>query len=276
MEKGHVEFFKGEKLNQTLLKFTPLCSLGIHNLIASLKHRLDNLGSFDYIFKLKALPGYDYIQDNCFFGQQVGQKVYLFKMSMNGAAFEFDLVQRMQLGDDLQNAWMMFNHIEHVQGWMNMVCHIYYNLVHCKVMKIAFYDMKSKDMKAQCILWRKLNALAEKKGLGMHVFKGFMANSAQVNWNAIQIVYGIQDPLVKMVNKKRTCFFHWIQFLNKHTKQMIAPKFHDQHKTLYYEYIKTMSLEEANLQYATIPSWWYSSNATSKGAIQKLNNWFKI
>jgi hypothetical protein len=59
--KGHVEFLKGEKLNQTLLKFAPLCSFGIHNLIASLKHHFNNLGSFDCIFKLKALSGYDYI-----------------------------------------------------------------------------------------------------------------------------------------------------------------------------------------------------------------------
>jgi hypothetical protein len=58
--KAHVEFFKGGKLNQTLLKFTPLCSFGIPNLIVSLKHH-NNLGSFDYIFKLKALSSYDYI-----------------------------------------------------------------------------------------------------------------------------------------------------------------------------------------------------------------------
>jgi hypothetical protein len=31
-------------------------------------------------------------------------------------------------------------------------------------------------MEVQCILWRKLNAIVEKKGLGMPVFKGFMAN----------------------------------------------------------------------------------------------------
>ncbi len=59
--KGHVEFLEGEILNQTLLKFAPLCSLGIHNLIASQKHRIDNSSSFEYIFKLKALLGYDYI-----------------------------------------------------------------------------------------------------------------------------------------------------------------------------------------------------------------------
>jgi len=59
--EGHVEVLKGEKLYQTLLKFAPLCFDGICNLIASLKHRLGNLGSIDYIHKLKVLSGYDFI-----------------------------------------------------------------------------------------------------------------------------------------------------------------------------------------------------------------------
>jgi len=33
--KGPVEFFKGEKLNQTLLNFAPLCFPSIHNLIVA-------------------------------------------------------------------------------------------------------------------------------------------------------------------------------------------------------------------------------------------------
>jgi hypothetical protein len=59
--EGFVELVKGEKRNQTLLKFTPLCSPGIHNLIASLKHRHNNPSSLNYILKLKASFGYDYI-----------------------------------------------------------------------------------------------------------------------------------------------------------------------------------------------------------------------
>jgi hypothetical protein len=59
--KGPMELLKGEKLNQTLLKFTPLCSLGRHNLIVSLNHRLDNPSSLNNILKLKVLFSYDYI-----------------------------------------------------------------------------------------------------------------------------------------------------------------------------------------------------------------------
>jgi hypothetical protein len=37
------------------------------------------------------MSSYDFIKDNYFLGQQVGQKVYLFKVSMDGVVFGFDL-----------------------------------------------------------------------------------------------------------------------------------------------------------------------------------------
>ncbi len=67
-------------------------------------------------------------------------------------------------------------------------------------------------------------------------------------------------------------FFHWIQFLNKRNKQLLARKFHDQHKALCYKFKKTTSLEEVDLQYASIWSWCYSLGTTNKGTIHKLNN----
>jgi hypothetical protein len=67
-------------------------------------------------------------------------------------------------------------------------------------------------------------------------------------------------------------FFHWIQSFDRHTKQLITPKFHDQHKVLYYEYKKATSLEEAKLWYVTIWFWWYSLGTTNEGAIHDLNN----
>jgi hypothetical protein len=41
--KGPMKLFKGEKLDQMLLKFVPLCSLSIRNLIVSLKHHPSTL-----------------------------------------------------------------------------------------------------------------------------------------------------------------------------------------------------------------------------------------
>jgi hypothetical protein len=71
----------------------------------------------------------------------------------------------MQLSDDLQNAYMMFDHVKHVQGWTTMAYHVY-DLVYCKVMTIVICDMQFEDMEAQCILWKKLNAIVEKKRVG--------------------------------------------------------------------------------------------------------------
>jgi hypothetical protein len=107
----------------------------------------------------------------------------------------------MQLGNGLQNAWMMFDHIKHVQGWTTITYHVY-DLVYCKVVTITVYNMQSEDIEVQCILWKKLNVVVKKKGLCMLVFKGFMMDGAQVNWNVIHIVYGIEDLIIKMVDKE--------------------------------------------------------------------------
>jgi hypothetical protein len=44
-----IELLKGEKLNQAMSMFVPLCSFNIHNLISSIKHRPGNMGSLDSI-----------------------------------------------------------------------------------------------------------------------------------------------------------------------------------------------------------------------------------
>jgi hypothetical protein len=51
-----------------------------------------------------------------------------------------------------------------------------------------------------------------------------MINNRQANWNVILIVYGSGDPSEPMVNKEWTCYFHWIQFMERHTKQQIKPE----------------------------------------------------
>ncbi len=88
-----MEFLKGEKVNQTMLMFIPLCSPNIHNLISSIKHRPGNMGFLDSILIFKSLSPYDYIQDNFFLKQQFGQKAYLFKMLINGDGSGVNLVK---------------------------------------------------------------------------------------------------------------------------------------------------------------------------------------
>jgi hypothetical protein len=81
---------------------------------------------------------------------------------------------------------------------------------------------------------------------------------------------------VKLIGKERTYIFHWTKSLDKHIKQLIAPKFQDRHKVLCYDYKKEKSLEEAKDCYAVIHSWWYSFGAIVEGVIHELKNWLNF
>jgi hypothetical protein len=49
-------------------------------------------------------------------------------------------VTQMQLARDLQNAWIMFDHVNHVVGWTTMACHVY-NSTYYKMTTIVICDM---------------------------------------------------------------------------------------------------------------------------------------
>jgi hypothetical protein len=59
---------------------------------------------------------------------------------------------------------------------------------------IAVCDMQFKDTKVQWLMWTKLNETMLKHKFPKLNFKGFMANSAQANYNAVKIVYGLREP----------------------------------------------------------------------------------
>jgi hypothetical protein len=68
-----------------------------------------------------------------------------------------------------------------------------------------------------------------------------MTDNAQVNWNAVRIVYSYGNATVKMVDKECTCLFQWTHSLDRHTKQLIKLKLQDQHKAFCFDY-KNISL----------------------------------
>jgi hypothetical protein len=94
-------------------KFEPFYFPNIWNLIASFKHNASIKAPWITYLSLsqKVLM---IIQDTYFPRQMVGQKVFLFKMSLYGPTSKVNLVRHMQLGGDLQNCWLMFSHIKHV------------------------------------------------------------------------------------------------------------------------------------------------------------------
>jgi len=61
----------------------------------------------------------------------------LFKMSMDGDNSGCDLMKQIQLRDDLQTTWIMFDHVKHVQVWTTFTYHVY-DLIYYKVMIITF------------------------------------------------------------------------------------------------------------------------------------------
>jgi hypothetical protein len=91
-------------------------------------------------------------------------------------------------------------------------------------MTITICDMQFEDTKAQCVLWQKLNKVMFMKGVPNLKLKGFMVDNTEVNWNTIRIMYGNRDPSELMVEREQTCYFHWTQSMDRHTKQQIKPK----------------------------------------------------
>ncbi len=79
-----------------------------------------------------------------------------------------------------------------------------------------WFVMQFEDTKAQQIIWTKLNETMLKHGFPKPNFEGFMVDSAQTNWNMINIIYILKDPFVKMVDKEPSIYS--IESLNKHIK----------------------------------------------------------
>ena len=100
-----------------------------------------------------------------------------------------------------------------------------------------------------------------------------MADSAHANWNAIRIVYGLDNPALPLEGRERTCFFHITQFLEKHTKQYVVHDLQEQHKHLCIQYKNASSMEEAETRFLAIKVWWTSLGAASEEGIRQLVFW---
>jgi hypothetical protein len=76
------------------------------------------------------------------------------------------------------------------------------------VMTIIVFDMQSEDIDFQCLMWSSLVRVLEKHGVMKPNFKGFMADSAQANFNTVCRIFRVKDPTIMMLDKKRTCLLH--------------------------------------------------------------------
>ena len=209
----------------------------------------------DGIAKLRGVSTWAYVQRNQFPGQgDDTDKVFVFKMSEVGPGSGVDLVKRMQPGGDLEHAWIMSDHVKRVAKWTTMACHVY-DGTYQRIMTIACCEFQSEDKDAQVLFWHNLNQVMAWHGIPHPNFIGFMANSAQANWKVVRIVYVSRDPKVLMEGRERTCYFHWKQSLEKHTKSYIKHELQDQHRHLCLQYWNASSMEEAETRYLAIKAW---------------------
>ena len=267
---GSKQMLQGSELDEVMDRFQFLSSPSIRNVISSFRSN-NRGGVLNNIMTMKKNSRFEFVHDSVFPGQEK-EKVYLFKMLTEGPGSGVDLVKRMQVGGDLANGWMMFDHVKRVKDWTTMACHVY-DSVYRKVMTIATCDMQSEDTEIQVQFWKSLNVVMARHGIHEPNFKGFMADSAMANWKAVRIVYGSGSAEEKMEDRERTCLLHWSTSLQKHTQKYIKADLQCQHTTLCKQYKDSKSMEEAEIRYLAICSWWLSSGATTEDAIHHLEHW---
>ena len=96
----------------------------------------------DRIMVLKDHLGFEHVHSSMY-PSQLKDKVFVFKMSIDLPRNCVDLVKHMQVGGDMNNLWIMFDHVKCLKDWTTLACHVY-DSEYCKVLTIACYDMQSK------------------------------------------------------------------------------------------------------------------------------------
>jgi hypothetical protein len=261
-----------EELLPILEKCKYMNSPSIKNDVTVFRY-IRRFGVMDGIAMLRGCSHWAYVQENKFPGQgSDSDKVFIFKMSEVGPGSGIHLVNQMQPEGDLEYAWIMFIHVKRVKNWTTMTCHIY-DSTYCRVMTIAVCDMQSEDAAAQMVLWKNLNDVMARHDVPEPKFKGFMANSAQANWNVVRVIYGSGDATIPMKDQERMCLSHWAQSLEKHTKADIHVDLQHQYRQLCRQYKNTTSASESKTRYLAILTWWLSSRATSEEGLSRLELW---
>ena len=143
-------------------------------------------------------------------------------------------------------------------------------------MTIVVCDMMCEMAEAQEQMWLSMLAILKEHGLMDVNFKGFMAHSAQANFNVGRKIFGSSNKNIPMPNKERTCQFHWTMALDRHTKQLIKLELQSRHIELCYEYQKCKTKVDANIAMASIKAWWYSSSACLEDALKELTSWLNF
>jgi hypothetical protein len=153
-----------KELEHVFESYKELNSPNLRSKVTSFKY-LRRFGVMDGIAKLRGVSNWAYVQRNQFPRQgDDTDKVFVIKMSEVGPGSGVDLVRRMQLGGDLENAWMMSDHVKRVKRWTTMTAHVY-DGTNQRVLTISCCDFQSENKDAQVLFWQNLNHVMARHGI---------------------------------------------------------------------------------------------------------------
>ena len=89
----------------------------------------------------------------------------------------------------------------------------------------------------------------------------------------MRAIYEDGDPNLPMVAHERTCLFHWYVSLDKVIQKYIKPFMQFQHKQICKDYKNAKTIDDAEIKYHMIYSWWLSFKDVSKKYILGLSEW---
>jgi hypothetical protein len=134
----------GSSLEVVMDKFSTLVSPNCCNFVSRSKRFLrSGMGTMDGIMALKNHSAFKFVHSSWFPGQSK-DKMFVFKMSIDLPGSGVELVNRMQVGWDMKNSCIMFDHVKRLMDWTTMTYQLY-DSRYCKVLTIACCDMQSED-----------------------------------------------------------------------------------------------------------------------------------
>jgi hypothetical protein len=125
-------------------KVSTFASLNCRNFVCGSKRFLHSgMRTMDSIMALKDHFAFKFVHGSRLL-RQSKDKAFVFKMFIDLLGSDMELVKKMQVGGDMENLWIMFDHVKRLKDWTIIACHVYANR-NCKVLTIKCCDMHSED-----------------------------------------------------------------------------------------------------------------------------------
>ncbi|CAM6093771.1 unnamed protein product [Calypogeia fissa] len=233
----------------------------VRNMIRSIKKYTHASSDLQMLLELKKKMVMPFVQSILFPGQSlnVDERPHIFKMSTTGPGSGLDLIRRMQPGGDLEKSWIMSDVMHRTldDKWCTMSAHVYDH--HYRGLCTIFTcELVSQDTLLLQTAWKVMRRICKDHGLSNVQFTGFMADNADVGWNAIRNKFwnGKVCP-----SRERSDSFHWAQSVQRVTTKYIHPDKRAEHKRLFDSLQDVGNFIVAFRIFEQLKDWWEKGNA---------------